>query len=31
MKFKNISIKNFRNFENINITLDNKNVFFWNE
>lgn len=28
MKFKNISIKNFRNFENINITLDNKNVFF---
>lgn len=27
MKFKNISIKNFRNFENINITLDNKNVF----
>lgn len=28
MKFKNIKILNFRNFENINITLDNKNVFF---
>ena len=28
MKFESISIKNFRNFENINIKLDNKNVFF---
>lgn len=28
MKFKAISIKNFRNFEDITITLDNKNVFF---
>lgn len=28
MKFKNIKIKNFRNFEDIDITLDNRNVFF---
>lgn len=28
MKFLTISIKNFRNFENINIDLNNKNVFF---
>jgi putative ATP-dependent endonuclease of OLD family len=28
MEFKSISIKNFRNFEYINITLNNKNVFF---
>jgi len=28
MKFKSISIKNFRNFEFIKIALDNKNVFF---
>lgn len=28
MKFKSISIKNYRNFENINIKLDNKNVIF---
>ncbi len=28
MKFENIKIKNFRNFEDININLDNKNVIF---
>lgn len=28
MKFKNLSIKNFRNFENIDIELSNKNVVF---
>jgi len=28
MKFENIDIKNFRNFENINLDLANKNVFF---
>ena len=28
MKFKSIKISNFRNFENISIALDNKNVFF---
>ena len=28
MKFKRISIRNFRNFENIDISLDNKNIFF---
>lgn len=28
MKFKSISISNFRNFEHIEIALDNKNVFF---
>lgn len=28
MKFKNITIENFRNFEKIDIALDNKNVFF---
>ena len=28
MKFKNIKISNFRNFEHIDISLDNKNVFF---
>ncbi len=28
MNFKNISIKNFRNFENITIDLTNKNVLF---
>lgn len=28
MKFKSISISNFRNYENIKISLDNKNVFF---
>lgn len=28
MKFENIKIKNFRNFEDININLDNKNVVF---
>lgn len=28
MKFKSISIENFRNFDNIKISLDNKNVFF---
>lgn len=28
MKFKNIKIENFRNFNNISISLDNRNVFF---
>ena len=28
MKFKNIHIKNFRNFEDVIISLDNKNIFF---
>ena len=28
MKFTNITIKNFRNFENISVDLGNKNVFF---
>lgn len=28
MKFKKVKISNFRNFENIDISLDNKNVFF---
>ena len=28
MKFKSIKISNFRNFENISIALDNKNIFF---
>ena len=28
MKFKRISIRNFKNFENIDISLDNKNIFF---
>ena len=28
MKFVSISIKNFRNFENIKVDLSNKNVFF---
>lgn len=28
MKFENITIKNFRNFENINLKLSNKNIFF---
>ena len=28
MKFSSIRIKNFRNFEDINIKLSNKNVFF---
>lgn len=28
MKFKNVKISNFRNFENIEIALENKNVFF---
>lgn len=28
MEFKSISIKNFRNFENITVNLSNKNVFF---
>lgn len=28
MRFKKISIKNFRNFENVSIKLDNKNIFF---
>ena len=28
MKFKNIKISNFRNFEHIDISLDNKNIFF---
>lgn len=28
MKFENVKIKNFRNFEDINIDLANKNIFF---
>ena len=28
MKFKNIKIKNFRNFEDVDINLSNKNIFF---
>ena len=28
MKFEKITIKNFRNFENVNIDLSNKNIFF---
>lgn len=28
MKFKSVSIKNFRNFKDITVTLDNKNIFF---
>lgn len=28
MKFKNIRIKNFRNFKDVSIDLDNKNIFF---
>lgn len=28
MRFKNVKISNFRNFEHIDISLDNKNVFF---
>ncbi|WP_394022539.1 ATP-dependent endonuclease [Anaerococcus martiniensis] len=28
MKFKSVEIKNFRNFENVRIDLDNKNIFF---
>ena len=28
MKFDNVTIKNFRNFEDINLKLSNKNVFF---
>lgn len=28
MQFKSICIKNFRNFENIHVTLANRNVFF---
>lgn len=28
MKFENITIKNFRNFESVNIDLSNKNIFF---
>ena len=28
MKFENINIKNFRNFEDVNIDLSNKNIFF---
>ena len=28
MKFESISIKNFRNFENIELNLSNKNIFF---
>lgn len=27
MKFEKITIKNFRNFENVNIDLSNKNIF----
>ena len=28
MKFEKISIRNFRNFENIEIAISNKNIFF---
>ena len=28
MKFVKLSIKNFRNFQDVNLDLDNKNVFF---
>lgn len=28
MKIESVSIKNFRNFENVEISLDNKNIFF---
>ena len=28
MKFENVKIKNFRNFEDVNIDLSNKNIFF---
>ena len=28
MKFKNIKIENFRNFSNVSVSLDNRNVFF---
>lgn len=28
MKFSNITIRNFRDFEKVNINLDNKNVIF---
>ena len=28
MKFKNIKIKNFRNFVDVDINLSNKNIFF---
>ncbi len=28
MKFKNIKIENFRNFKNISVSLENRNVFF---
>ena len=28
MKFEKISIRNFRNFENIEICISNKNIFF---
>lgn len=28
MRFRNLSIKNFRNFEDINIDLSNQNIFF---
>ena len=28
MKFKEITIKNFRNFDDVTISLDNKNIFF---
>lgn len=27
MKFEKISIRNFRNFENIEIAISNKNIF----
>ena len=28
MKFENIRIKNFRNFEDVTIDISNKNIFF---
>ena len=28
MKFESIKIRNFRNFEDIELTLSNKNIFF---